>query len=128
MNKKCLLAFFFASLPLAAGSAFAQSSRWGIMVNEKAKSCATFWEGNSCTKVTVPADWKPVLPVWDPKKEALILSHAEKHCALGKLTGEQCCVQFGFKFDKDFKPPQEATAKRLDSSSECYQLPASAQH
>lgn len=101
----------------------AQSGRWGIVVNETSKSCARFWEGNSCSKVLVPKDWQAFLPTWNEAKQSLVLSYKDKTCLLGASTTEQCCAEFGLTFDKTFQAPVEKTARSDDPRSECFQLP-----
>lgn len=118
------LSLLLVSLPLSAvADAGGHGSRWGVMVNEETKSCAQYWEGNSCYKVTVPAHWAPLLPVWNDKQNALVLSYKGQDCPLGVKTAQNCCETFGLKWDGAFKAPQERTALTLDPKSECFQLP-----
>lgn len=114
------IALFAAAL--LSREAMAQSGRWGIAINESTKSCARFWEGNACTSVKIPAGWTAVLPDWSSEKQALVLTYKGKSCALGPSSPEKCCLDFGFKFDKDFQAPTEKTARASDPQSECFQI------
>ena len=110
-----------------SAQAYAQSGRWGIIINENSKACARFWEGNACSRVKVPDQWKAILPVWSDEKQALTLTYETKSCSLGLLSSEQCCKELGFTFDSNFRAPQEKTALSDDPRSECFQLRAADQ-